>query len=57
MEKETKSKRTKKHADFQDKYKRSSNYGYGANHERFEVEGDGEIIADSEKEKENKKSK
>ncbi len=41
-EKPTKKKRF---ADFQTKYRRSSNFGYGSKRDRFAIAGDGELFA------------
>jgi hypothetical protein len=35
---------TKKHADFQDRYRRSSNFRSIVKKERFSISGDGEVI-------------
>ncbi len=35
---------TKKHADFQDRYRRSSNFRSVVKKERFSISGDGEVI-------------
>ncbi len=45
-------------ADFQNKYRRSSNFGYGSKRDRFAIAGNGELLAPgsfSEKENDNKK--
>ncbi|MBP2831921.1 hypothetical protein J8281_06940 [Aquimarina sp. U1-2] len=42
QEKDTKKKRF---ADFQTKYRRSSNFGYGSKRDRFAIAGDGELLA------------
>ncbi|MAZ28461.1 MAG: hypothetical protein CL868_15460 [Cytophagaceae bacterium] len=47
---ETKSKRT--HADFQDNYRRSSNFYNTVKHEHFDIEGDGELSLDQKTKKE-----
>ncbi len=36
--------RTKRHADFQDGYRRSSNFGSTVKNEKFIVTGDGRVI-------------
>ncbi|MFD2562296.1 hypothetical protein [Aquimarina rubra] len=33
----------RKFADFQTKYRRSSNFGYGSKRDKFSIEGDGEL--------------
>lgn len=35
---------TKKHADFQDRYRRSSNFRSVVKQERFRITGDGKVI-------------
>lgn len=35
---------TKKHADFQDRYRRSSNFRSVVKKERFNISGDGEVV-------------
>ncbi len=37
-------KRTKKHADFQDGYRRSSNFGSTVKNEKFIITGDGRVV-------------
>lgn len=41
----------KDHADFQDNYRRSSNFNSNVKDENFEIEGDGELKIDKSKEK------
>ncbi|WP_378174153.1 hypothetical protein [Aquimarina sp. SS2-1] len=45
MENQTKEKSwsKRKFADFQTKYRRSSNFGYGSNRDKFAIAGDGEL--------------
>ncbi|MDH7446441.1 hypothetical protein [Aquimarina sp. 2201CG14-23] len=38
-----KSWRKRKFADFQNKYRRSSNFGYGSKRDKFAIVGDGEL--------------
>ena len=45
----TQTKFTKKHADFQDRYRRSSNFRNIVKNERFNISGDGEVILNKEK--------
>ena len=45
----TQTKPTKKHADFQDRYRRSSNFKSIVKNERFNISGDGEVIVKKEK--------
>ncbi len=40
---------TKKHADFQDRYRRPSNFRSIVKNERFNISGDGEVILSKEK--------
>ena len=42
---------TKKHADFQDRYRRSSNFRNIVKKERFNISGDGEVILNKEQSK------
>lgn len=41
----------RKFADFQNKYRRSSNFGYGSKRDTFTIAGDGELSASPKKEK------
>ncbi|WP_164914076.1 hypothetical protein [Aquimarina sediminis] len=48
MSKKEKPKRKRRFADFQNKYRRSSNFGYGSKRDRFAIAGNGELLASSD---------
>ncbi len=56
MNKKDKTSKKRRFADFQNKYRRSSNFGYGSNRDQFAIAGNGELLAsDTElREEENK---
>ncbi len=45
MSKKEKTSRKRRFADFQNKYRRSSNFGYGSKRDQFAIAGDGELFA------------
>ncbi len=45
MSKKEKPSRKRRFADFQNKYRRSSNFGYGSKRDRFAIAGNGELFA------------
>ncbi len=45
MSKKDKTSRKRRFADFQNKYRRSSNFGYGSKRDRFALAGNGELLA------------
>ncbi len=45
MSKEKPTKRKRRFADFQNKYRRSSNFGYGSKRDQFAIAGNGELLA------------
>jgi len=40
---------SKKHADFQDRYRRSSNFSSVVKKEAFRISGDGEVVLDTDR--------
>ncbi len=58
MSRKEKPAKKRRFADFQTKYRRSSNFGYGSKRDRFAIAGNGELFASddfSEEKKEDKK--
>ena len=55
MNKKKKTPKKRRFADFQNKYRRSSNFGYGSKRDRFAIAGNGELLApnDSDEEEDN----
>ncbi|MBQ4819470.1 hypothetical protein [Aquimarina sp. MMG016] len=51
MKSKKKSIRKRLFADFQNKYRRSSNFGYGSKRDRFAISGDGELSVPDNSEK------
>ena len=51
-----KTSRKRRFADFQNKYRRSSNFGYGSKRDRFAIAGDGELFASGYSEEENEEN-
>ncbi|MEW7292061.1 hypothetical protein [Aquimarina sp. 2304DJ70-9] len=45
MNKKDKPSRKRRFADFQNKYRRSSNFGYGSKRDQFAIAGNGELFA------------
>lgn len=45
MSKKENTSKKRRFADFQTKYRRSSNFGYGSNRDRFAIAGNGELLA------------
>ncbi len=43
MSDNNKTSKKRRFADFQNKYRRSSNFGYGSKRDRFAIAGDGEL--------------
>ncbi len=48
MKNKEKPKRTRRFADFQNKYRRSSNFGYGSKRDQFAIAGNGESLANDD---------
>ena len=55
MENHRDTSRKRKFADFQNSYRRSSNFGYGSKRDRFAIAGDGELLFPEEESPEDKK--
>ncbi|WP_160114348.1 MULTISPECIES: hypothetical protein [Aquimarina] len=49
-----KSRKKRRFADFQTKYRRSSNFGYGSKRDQFAIAGNGELFAPEDDEQNNK---
>ncbi len=45
MSKKEKTSRKRRFADFQNKYRRSSNFGYGSKRDQYAIAGNGELFA------------
>ncbi len=50
MNKKDKPSRKRRFADFQNKYRRSSNFGYGSKRDQFAIAGNGELFASDDEE-------
>ncbi len=58
MSRKEKPAKKRRFADFQTKYRRSSNFGYGSKRDRFAIAGNGELFAsDSLSEEKNEDNK
>ncbi|WP_299436364.1 hypothetical protein [uncultured Aquimarina sp.] len=55
-QKKEKSWSKRKFADFQNKYRRSSNFGYGSKRDKFAIAGDGELSVPEKKNTDDKGS-
>lgn len=55
-QKKEKSWSKRKFADFQNKYRRSSNFGYGSKRDKFAISGDGELLVPGNKNLDDKNS-
>lgn len=49
--------RKKKHADFQDEYRRSSNFGKSSDDEELEIKGDGKVKLEKDDKMKSKEEK
>lgn len=55
MSRKEKPTRKRRFADFQNKYRRSSNFGYGSKRDQFAIAGNGELLASNDQEEEENK--